>query len=201
MFVKILRYIFLLILAISFSNSNVLAESKSMDFSIQLDEFIKIETISNSVLTANITDRTGNLYAPLTSIFKIISNTNDKKTLYLKATAITDSGIEEAMFNMGGRAYIAFANLAKKPTSRALTNCKMGKEAKSSPGVVAYPITSVSGTENRYNYEKDKYEVIVGNGTTYVTVNVGSNVLKTSFASNDPNGFYQATLSLTESDI
>ena len=29
----------------------------------------------------------------------------------------------------------------------------------------------------------------------------GQNVLKTSFGKNDPNGFYQATLFLTESDI
>ena len=38
-------------------------------------------------------------------------------------------------------------------------------------------------------------------GATYVTVNVGSNVNKTSTGSNDPKGFYQAILSLTEADI
>ena len=45
------------------------------------------------------------------------------------------------------------------------------------------------------------YEVYIGNGITDVTVNVGSNVLRNSYAANDPRGFYQAVLSLTEADI
>ena len=39
------------------------------------------------------------------------------------------------------------------------------------------------------------------NGVTDISVNVGSNVLRNSFDKNDPRGFYQATLSLTESEI
>ena len=46
-----------------------------------------------------------------------------------------------------------------------------------------------------------KYEMDINKGITYIDVNIGSNVLKTSFAANDRRGCYQAILSLTESDI
>ena len=169
------------------------AESASADFSILLPEFVKVESVLSPVLIANITDRTGNLYAPLCSKFKVITNSS------LKANTVTDAGQENAMFEQGGQVYIAFANLAKIPKSQALANCKMGSLPKDSPGIVAYPVTSVTGAENKY--VRDKYEVFVKNGTSYVTVNIGSNVLKNSFAANDSKGFYQTILSLTEADI
>lgn len=181
----------------SFADGN----SASAVFNVTIPRFVKVEAISSPVLTANITDRTGNLYTPLSTTFKVISNSAEKTTLYLKANTVTDGGFEEAMFEQGGRVYIAFANLANKPKSQALANCKMGALPKASPGVVAYPVTSISGTKSRYLQGQGKYEVYAENGTTLVTVNVGSNVLKSSFAGNDPKGFYQAVLSLTEADI
>lgn len=173
----------------------------SMDFSVTVPSYVQIQSVTSPVLVANITDRTGNLYAPLSSKFKVITNSKNTKTLYLKANTVTDNGYEEAMFEQGGRVYIAFANLAKTPKSQALANCKMGALPKDSPGIVAYPVNSILGAEHKYVNSKNKYEVYVNNGTTFITVNVGSNVLKNSFASNDPKGFYQAVLSLTEADI
>ncbi len=201
---KIFRYIFLVLLVVFVNVSAVFAETQntqSAEFVFNIDEFIKIEAVENAVLTANITDRTGNLQAPLVSRFKVVSNASETKTLYLKANTITENGNEEAMFEMGGRVYIAFANIEKRPRSEALANCKMGSQPEYSPGVVAYPINSVIGAKNKYLRGVGKYAVYIENGVTNVTVNVGSNVLRTSFAKNDPNGFYQATLSLTESDI
>ena len=61
------------------------AESASADFSILLPEFVKVESVLSPVLIANITDRTGNLYAPLCSKFKVITNSSETKKLYLKA--------------------------------------------------------------------------------------------------------------------
>ena len=177
------------------------AESASAEFSISLPQYVRVESVSSPVLIANITDRTGNLYAPLSSTFKVITNSSEAKTLYLKANTVTDGGYEESMFEQGGRVYIAFANIAKIPKSQSLANCKMGALPKDSPGIVAYPVTSVSGAKSKYLHGKDKYEVYAENGTTFVTVNIGSSVLRTSFAANDPKGFYQAVLSLTEADI
>ena len=181
--------------------SLVSAEEASINFSIDVSEYLQIDTITSPVLTANITDRTGNLYSPLFSKFRVITNCKDSKTLYLKANTITDNGNEEAMFEMGGRVYIAFANMTHKPKSQSLANCKLGGQPKDSPGIVAYPVNSILGADSRYMPGKGKYESYVKNGVTYITVNIGSNVLRSSFASNDPRGFYQATLSLTESDI
>ena len=105
------------------------------------------------------------------------------------------------MFYMNGRVYVAFSNILLQPKSEALLNCKLGAAPHESPGVVAYPIMSIVGVKHKYNKSKDKYEIYVGNGTTDISVNIGTQVLKNSFAENDPKGFYQATLLLTEADI
>lgn len=186
---------------IIFNIQNVFAESASVDFVIEMPAYLKIQSLTGEVLTANITDRTGNLFAPLVSKFRVISNMPEVTTLYLKANALTDAGNEPAMFERGGVVYIAFTNAQNKPKSQSLTNCKLGGRAEDSPGVVAYPIYSIIGAEHEYQPNDDRYEVYVQNGNTDITVNIGNNVLRSSFASNDPNGFYQATLLLTESDI
>ena len=177
------------------------SETAQMDFSITIPEFFRIQTITSPVLIANITDRTGNLYTPLQSKFRVISNLHEPKKLYLSANTPTTAGMESSMFESGGRVYLAFANLEKIPESQSLANCKLGADPKSSPGIVAYPITSVRGGNAKYLRGRGKYELLAKNGTTEITVNVGSNVLRNSFAENDPNGFYQTTLELTEADI
>ncbi len=190
-------------LLISFSSVYAVpSNGASADFSFTLPTFTHISPVTSPVLIANITDRTGNLYAPLSAKFKVITNSREKVNLYLKSNIVTDSGYEESMFEQGGQVYIAFGNLARIPKSSSLANCKTGGSPKDSPGVVAYPVTSIAGAEH-YNFlhGKNKYELTVDTGTQYVTVNVGSQVLKTSFAANDPRGFYQAVLSLTEADI
>jgi hypothetical protein len=195
------RNIFIALLFLIFSIQNVFAEQASIKFEITLPEYLKIETVTSAVLTANIVDKTGNLYMPLSTRFKVISNTNETKTLYLKSTSITKNGVEESMFNVGNQVYVAFTNITDIPNSEALINCKIGSHPKLSPGVVAYPITSIIGAEHKYQYGKGKYEIYVNNGETNVTVNLGSHVLRNSFDKNDPYGFYQATLALTEADI
>jgi len=175
--------------------------SASSNISITLPTYTNIMPITSPILTANITNRTGNLHSPLSSTFRVITNSPEKQTLYLNAHVVTEAGMEAAMFEQGGQVYIAFANLSKIPTSSALANCKYGGMPKDSPGVVAYPVLAVRGAEHKYVSGKQKYEVYVNNGKTDVTVNVGSNVLRSSFAANDPRGFYQAILSLTEADI
>ena len=196
-----IKNIFIALFMAFISITSVKAEGARVDFSIILPEFFKIETVTSPVLTANITDDTGNLYTPLFSKFRVISNSGEQKTLYLKAESNTENGAEPAMFQMGGRVYIAFTNSIKPPKSDALINCKLGTHSKFSPGVVAYPITSITGAKTRYQHGKGNYEVYIENGETDIQVNIGSHVLRNSFDKNDPKGFYQATLSLTEFDI
>lgn len=204
MFVGIIvkiRNIFIVLFILFLGIQNAFAKEASMDFCIEFPEFLKIETVTSAILTANITDKTGNLYAPLSSRFKVVSNCRETRTLYLKSNSITENGSEESMFEMGGQVYVAFTNVSTKPRSEALANCKMGTHPKYSPGVVAYPITSIIGAKTQYQHGQGRYKVFINNGKTDILVNVGSNVLKNSFDKNDPRGFYQATLSLTESDI
>lgn len=199
-----LRNIFIaLFIAFTSITGVVAGESKqaSLEFSINLPRYLQIDTVTSAVLTANITDRTGNLYAPLSTRFKIISNSNETQKLYLKASALTDNGNESSMFQYGGRVYIAFTNVTHKPRSQALANCKMGSMPKDSPGVVAYPINSILGVESKYRPDIEKYELEIEGGVTNIDVNIGSHVLRNSFGKNDPLGFYQATLSITETDI
>ena len=173
----------------------------SAEYTIPVPEYMYIRPLTSPVLTAHVTNRSGNLNSPLSTTFRVSTNTSQTKTLYLQSNVTTQGGYEPSMFAYGGQVYIAFANLKKVPTSAALNNCKNGSMPKDSPGIVAYPVTSVYGADNKYVPSKGKYEVYINNGTTDVTINVGSNVLQSSFAANDPRGFYQATLSLTEADI
>ena len=137
------------------------------------------------------------------NLFKTLDQ--NKRQIYVLAgeanRLVAAINYEEAIFEMNGRRYIAFANLEAKPTGQSLANCKLGTHPKESPGIVAYPITSILGAKTKYVRGQGKYEVYVDSGVTYITVNIGSNVLRSSFASNDPKGFYQATISLTESEI
>ena len=189
-------------LFLAFTNiANCYAEEAKIDFNIILAEYLKIETITSPVLTVNITDNSGNLYTPISSKFRVISNCQEQKTLYLKSESLTENGSEPSMFDVGGKVYIAFTNVAKQPTSDALANCKMGSHPKFSAGVVAYPVNSIIGAKTKYQRGQGKYEVFINNGITNISVNIGSHVLRSSFDKNDPKGFYQATLSLTETDI
>ena len=202
---KIFNIKTLIILALLLFNINIAQanESKqaSVNFSISLPSYIQITSVTSPVLTVNITDDTGNLYAPIQSKFRVISNSNETQTLYLKANTVTQNGQESAMFSYGGRTYIAFAHVEKKPTAQSLANCKLGAVRNESPGIVAYPITSILGAKHKYQRAIDGYELFVEGGVTDIVVNVGSNVLINSFDKNDPKGFYQATLTLTEADI
>ena len=177
------------------------SDTAQADFQFYLPTYTHIFPVTSPVLTANITDRTGNMHSPMVAKFRVITNSREEQTLYLKSNVMTDSGYEESMFMQGGQVYIAFANLRKPPKSSALANCKMGGMPNESPGVVAYPVTAITGAKNKFVPGINKYEVYIGNGTTDVTVNVGSNVLRSSFGGNDPKGFYQAVLSLTETDM
>ena len=177
------------------------SETASMEFNVIVPPYLEIETVTSPILIANITDKTGNLQAPLSSKFRVTTNSAKPKTLYLKANALTDGANEEAMFEYNGQVYIAFTNVENKPKHQALVNCKMAVDPKASPGVVAYPIDSIYGARARYLHGRGRYEIVVGNGTTDISVNVGSHVLRDSFSKNDPKGFYQATLSLTETDM
>ncbi len=173
----------------------------SNEFTITVPHIMNITPVTSPVLTAHITNRTGNLNAPMSTRFRVATNAVQRQTLYLQANTTTQGGYEPAMFEQGGQVYIAFASLNKIPTSQSLANCKNGSLPKDSPGVVAYPVTSVYGAQHKYIPGKNKYEVYIDNGITDITVNVGANVMRNSYAANDPRGFYQAILSLTEADI
>lgn len=195
------RKIFILIYLFILTITTVNAEQAQVNFQITLPSYFKIEAVSDTILTANITDDTGNLYSPLQSKFKVISNSNETKTIYLKADSITEDGLEPSMFQMGGRVYIAFTNVTHRPKRNALINCKMGYSAEHTAGVVAYPVNSISGAKYQYQRGLEKYKIFIENGITNLVVNIGTHVQMNSFGKNDPKGFYQATLSLTESDI
>lgn len=181
--------------------SSFAENSASVQFQIQVPQYIQISSVSSPVLLAYISDKTGNLSSPLRSTFKVISNTEEEKTLYLNANVVTADGYENAFFERNGDVYVAFARLAQIPKSQALINCKIGANPADSPGIVAYPIRSVDGAENKYIRAKNKYEIYIPSGITNIAVDVGTNVLKDSFADNDPRGYYQAILSLTETDM
>ena len=200
-FLKIFFVFVALYFNFNFNIACLAEESASVQFQINIPSYIQITPTSSPVLLAYISDKTGNLSSPLRSTFKVISNTEEEKTLYLNANVVTADGYENAFFERNGDVYVAFARLAQIPKSQALINCKIGANPADSPGIVAYPIRSVEGAKSQYINAKQKYEVYVKSGITNVGIDIGTTVLKDSFAENDPNGYYQAILSLTETDM
>ena len=167
----------------------------------KMSPYLKMEPASSPVLIANITDRSGNLNIPLSTTFRVTTNSTETKKLYLKSNTVTDGGYEESMFERDGVVYIAFGNLTKIPTSQSLMNCKNAPQPKNSPRIVAYPVIAISGAEYSFNKSINKYEINIENGTTYINVLVGATILPSSFGRKDSKGLYQAVLSLTEADI
>jgi hypothetical protein len=200
---SIVKKIFVASMLLIFNITTVLAQSTcaSSDLSVQLPAFASVQAETSPTLTVHVTDKTGYLYTPIGARFKVVSNTADAQNLYLKATVRTQNGYEDAMFEQNGRIYIAFSSLRKIPSTQSLSNCRIGGTPNESPGIVAYPVDSVrGGLSARYLHGKSKYEIQVGNGTSYINVDIGRQVLLNSFGSNDPKGFYQATLTLTDID-
>lgn len=168
------------------------------EFTIQIPQFLSIQPMTSPVLIAHIHNNTGNLYSLLSTKFRVVTNCKEKK-LYLNAVVHTESGEENALFSRGGQVFMAFGNMQELPTTEALLGCKRDNESK---GVVAYPVLYVSGADNKFIPSEEKYEIYLrNNGTYFIDITVGTNVLKSSFDSKDKKGFYQAIVSLTEADI
>ena len=121
-----IKNLFTVVVILMLASCKAFAESASIEFSINVKPYMEIQTLTNPVLIANITDKTGNLYAPLFSKFRVISNSGETKTLYLKAHTITEHGNESAIFSSNGRVYIAFSSVNNKPTSQSLANLQNG---------------------------------------------------------------------------
>ena len=188
-------FVFLVIIFLLFTANSTLAQTASVEFNIVIQEYLSIQS-PNQVLVANIINDNGILDQPLNTRFKIISNTNNTKTLYLKATTMTEDGVYNSMFYKNGMVYLAFSNIKNKPKTKELYTCMYGGDGKN---VVAYPIININGAKHKYTY--NKYEVYINNGITDLYVTVGTNPLCSSFSNKDDKGFYQTTLHLTEVDI
>ena len=169
------------------------------EFQIHIPKFLSIKPITSPVLYANITNRTGNLYSPLSATFRVVTNTQELETLYLSGKVDTLSGKEDGFFELGGQVYLAFTYVSGMVEHSDLVRCKIGE--KESKGVVAYPVLYVNGADSKFIPSKDKYEINVGNGVHNITVYIGSNVLWSSFDLLDKNGLYKAEITLTEADI
>ena len=70
------------------------------EFQIHIPKFLSIKPITSPVLYANITNRTGNLYSPLSATFRVVTNTQELETLYLSGKVDTLSGKEDGFFEM-----------------------------------------------------------------------------------------------------
>mgnify|MGYP003336940209 CR=1 FL=1 len=122
-----LKRLFYTVFTILFAcNLTAMATSNtaSETYSFTLGEYMKIEPVTSPVLIANIVDRTGNLYMPLMTQFRVLSNSGEQKKLYLKAEVNVEGGRESAMFSQGGNVYIAFTNLLCLGSTYFLVNSR-----------------------------------------------------------------------------
>lgn len=163
-------------------------------------------------LSACINPMTGNLDAPFTPKFKLITN-GAKHKLVLKATDEDNTGAKrDAFAKEGGKDYIALANNKVKPTSAAIMNALGAAPfAVSNDNAIAYTVSSVtmSGASSGnlvFDAANKQFETSAADpakaGTTFITLTTGI-VPRTNTYSDttDFAGDYKAELTLTAYDI
>ena len=64
----------------------------SNEFTITVPHYMHITPVTSPVLTAHITNRTGNLKTPLYTRFRVGTNAAQTQTLYLQANVTTEGG-------------------------------------------------------------------------------------------------------------
>lgn len=159
---------------------------------------------SSGTTNSTITPSTGALVSALIPSFYIKTNSRNAQYLTFSATTNTQSGAENAIFNIASNKYIILSNVTYQPTSAALANIKSGSPTPcDNQNAIAYTINdppSISGALSvTYNTTNKNWDLVLtnrGQTPTSVTIPSGS-ALSGTYSSGDRAGTYQATVMLT----
>lgn len=203
-------------LALMLMSTAVYAEDQSNSaqsvMTLNLAPYIKITTS-----TAAVSSDTGygqdygsiTINTDLAPTFKVINN-DPSRVIYLKGTApVSGSGTTNALYGGadGSDMKIVFTNTSNAPADTSVQNITSGSPtASSNPNAIAFSMASTitpqenTGAENPASVEfseEDGIKYPIKNGIYDFAYNITGDNITNTFDTNDTNGTYQATLTLT----
>lgn len=200
---KKIKLLIMLILASSFSTCAFGAQTTSQYFTGTL-------LVNNSVVftggstTAAINVDTGVLNGSFSPSFRLNTNVIDDQSLALTVTANTQSGTQNAIFNVAANKYVILTNSNVLPPVNSLTNIKTGSPtAANNPNAIAYAINDPVAVPGRlivgYNTIGKYWDMSVSqNGNTDTSITVpGGAPFNNTYSFHDEPGNYQATVTLS----
>lgn len=160
--------------------------------------------VTGGSTSAAINVDTGVLGGSFAPAFRINTNVIDDQSLALTATATTQSGPQNAIFNVSTTKYIILTNTNVLPPVNSLGNIKTGSPTPASnPNAIAYVINDPVAVPGRlivgYNSIGKYWDMAVsenGNTDTSITVPGGAPFTNT-YSFHDEPGNYQATITLS----
>jgi len=201
-----MKKVFLLIILMShltFSTRVLAAQTDSQYFTATCGLF-KLVNKHNGTMSAEINPNTGVLNSSLNSSFSIITNSRYEQNLTMSATANTENGTTNAIFNISDAKYIILTNSSKKPSIGTIEDIKNGSSnSANNPNAIAYSITDPTETGEalkvKYNAEYKDWELqLTKRGVTQTSITIPSgNPLENTYSVNDLAGSYQATIMLS----
>lgn len=156
----------------------------------------------NTAATINID--TGVLSTAFTPGFSMTTNSRCPDQLTLFATTTTQSGSQNAIFNIGLLKYIILTNSTTPPPLSSLTDIKSGSAtAVNNPNAIAYPINNPVPTSGQltvaYNSTNKNWDLVLTHrGTTLTSITVPAGPpLSNTYSADDEAGSYQAIVTLS----
>lgn len=198
---SILISIFIIIC--SFCMQTAIARSTApINLAGNLSDAAVIDPLFQAVNSTINTD-TGNLNSSFTPSFRMITINPFRRDLTLSvATNTSNSGYQNAVFNVGSTKYVIFTNSDVLPPVSSLTNIKNGT-LNNNPNAIAYiandPSDDTGNLTINYNSTNKNWDLRIAwlsVGRTTFTIPAGA-PLGGSYTSDDETGSYQAIVTLS----
>ena len=215
------------VMALALATTGVYADDQKHDstaeYNLTLNDYIKITTPTvptGSTVSYGTDYVSATIDNPVVGVFQVISN-NREQTLYLKASCPTSGGDGKvggtsALYGANADCSalkVVFTKTDVPPAATAVTNITGGSASMAdNPDAIAFPMTIAlthqhtvegddTGTLPAATWDTNRVKYVMKNGVATFTCTVdGSNEPQT-FNTRDTDGTYQATLTLTESDV
>jgi len=193
----------ILIVHLACINSTLASETTHTYFNATCGE-IKSVSAGGGAISTLINGDTGALNGSLTPAFLITTNSRDTKTLTLSATANTQGGNLNSIFNVGGVRYIILTNSTVLPQASAITNINGGSPVgNQNSNAIAYTINDPAAISGKlavaYSATNKNWLLTLtnrGQTTTSITIPAGTPMTNT-YSADDEAGAYQATITLS----
>jgi hypothetical protein len=192
-----------LIFALNYSSFVLAAQTDSQYFTAPLALTQNVTTNGGNI-TATINVSTGALSSSFTPGFTMNTNGGAAQSLTMTATANSQGGSQNAIFNISTTKYIILSNSTVSPPVSSFTDIKSGSPtAANNPNAIAYVINDPATVPARltvsYNILGKYWDlVLTHNGNTNTSITVPANTpLANTYSFDDEPGNYQATITLS----